>query len=254
MRYAKGAIAISQGHDYPLLRQVLRSHFATHSQLVEFMKRGGHERDRKVFNWRLRRLVGHGFISKHQIPSAGAEPVYSISASGAALLQGSGESFVPQPSLRGTQNRELKVLHALELNDIRLSLVRAGLEILWIAESEIRSRNELTPFKFAKVYDAVVTVAVNEHSARFALEYERTAKSERDYLEIAEKLNTERAVERVLYLAPNYDLLSFVADYFKPVRLPIFFGLTPAWHAKLLDMPVSGAHGERHSTLREVLQ
>lgn len=254
MRYFKGSVALSQAHDYPLLRQVLRSHFVTHSQLFEFIRLGGYERDRKVFNWRLGRLVAHGFVSKHHVPSAGVEAVYSISASGAAVLEGAGECYVPLPTLRGPQKREVNVLHAVEVNDIRLSLVRGGLEILWIAESEIRSRNELTPFKFAKDYDAVVTVAVNSHSARFALEYERTAKKKSEYLDIAERLSTERNVERVLYLSPSYDVLSFVADYLKRVHLPIFFGLASAWHAKLLDMPVASVHGARHQTLREVLK
>ncbi len=254
MRYFKGSIALNQAHDYPLIRQILRSHFAAHSQLFEFMKLGRYEHDRKAFNWRLHRLVTHSFVLQHQVPSAGVQAVYSISATGAAILQGTGECFVPLPIPRSPQKREINALHAVELNDIRLSLMRAGLEILWIAESEIRSRNELTPYKFAKDYDAVVTVALNGHSARFALEYERAAKKESEYLDIAERLNTERAVERVLYLSPNYDVLSFAADYLSRVRLPIFFGLSPAWHAKLLDMQVASAHGVRHQTLREVLK
>jgi hypothetical protein len=254
MRYFKGSVALSQAHDLPLLRQVLRSHFVTHSQLFEFTKLGGYERDRKVFNWRLGRLVAHGFASRQHVPSAGVEAIYSISPSGAAVLEGAGECYVPLPTPRTPQKREVNVLHAIELNDIRLSLVRAGLEVLWISESEIRSRNELTPFKYAKDYDAVVTVAVNGHSARFALEYERTAKKESDYLKVANKLSGERAVERVLYLSPSYDVLSFAADYLKRVRLPIFFGLASAWHAKLLDMPVASSHGARHQSLREVLK
>jgi hypothetical protein len=254
MRYFKGSVTLTQAHDYPLLRQVLRSRFVTHSQLFEFMRLGGYERDRKVFNWRLRRLVVHGFISQHRAPSAGTEAVYSISAIGAAVLQGTDECFVPLPTPRSPQKREINVLHSVELNDIRLSLVRAGLEILWLAESEIRSRNELTPFQFAKDYDAVVTVAVNGHSARFALEYERTAKKENEYLDIASRLSTEWAVERILYLSPNYDVLSFAADCLSQVRFPIFYGLSAAWHAKLLDMQVASTHGGRHQTLREVLQ
>ncbi len=254
MRYSKGSVALSQAHDYPLLRQVLRSQFVTHSQLFEFMRWGGYERNRRVFDWRLGRLVTHGFFLKHQAPSLRAESVYSISTSGRAILQGSGECFVPLPSPRGPRDRELNVLHAVELNDIRLSLLRAGLEILWIAEPEIRSRNELTPFGLAKDYDALVTVAMGGRSARFALEYERTPKSKRAYADIAGKVNQESAVEQILYLVPNYDLLSFVASFFHGVGLPVFFGLAHSWHDKLLDMPVLNPHAERHSTLRQVLQ
>jgi hypothetical protein len=218
------------------------------------MSRCGYERNRKVFDWRLLRLVTHGFVIKHQASSLGPEAVYSISTSGGAVLQGSGECFVPLPTPRCPRDRELNVLHAIELNNIRLSLLRAGLEILWVAESEIRSRNELTPSGFAKDYDALVTIAVDGGSARFALEYERTPKSKTDYEKVAQSLMRERAVERILYLVPNQDLLSFVASFFQGVGLPTFFGLAHAWHERLLDMPVISPHGERHSSLREVLQ
>jgi hypothetical protein len=254
MRYSKGAIALGQGHDFPLLRQVVRSQFVTHSQLFEFMRRGGYERDRRVFDWRLRRLVNHGVVVKLETAALRAESIYTISPSGSLFLQGSGECFVPLPSPRGARDRELKVMHAVELNDLRLQLLRAGMEILWVGETEIRSRNELTPFGFAKDYDALVTVALDGRSARFALEYERTPKSRRHYTEIAKRLESERAVERILYLVPNRDLLSFVAGFFWRVELPLFFGLTQSWHEKLLDMPVLNPHTERNSTLREALR
>ena len=253
MRYLKGSIALGQEHDYPILRQVIRSHFVTHAQLFEIMKHGGYERDRRVFDWRLRRLVTHGVVLKLQTPALRAEPIYSISPSGGVLLQSSGECFVPLPSPRGPRDRELKVLHAVELNDLRLALLRAGLEILWVAESEIRSRNELTPSGYAKDYDALVTVSLAGRSARFALEYERTLKSNQKYRAIAKLLEDERAVERVLYLLPNYDLVSFLAGFFERVRCLDFLGVAQAWHEKLLDMPVLDPLSRRYSPLREVL-
>ena len=82
MRYLKGSIALGQEHDYPILRQVIRSHFVTHAQLFEIMKHGGYERDRRVFDWRLRRLVTHGVVLKLQTPALRAEPIYSISPTG----------------------------------------------------------------------------------------------------------------------------------------------------------------------------
>jgi len=253
MRYLKGSIALGQEHDYPILRQVIRSHFVTHAQLLEIMKHGGYERDRRVFDWRLRRLVTHGVVLKLQTPALRAEPIYSISPTGSLLLQSSGECFVPLPSPRGPRDRELKVLHAVELNDLRLTLLRAGLEILWVAESEIRSRNELTPTGYAKDYDALVTVSLAGRSARFALEYERTLKSNQKYRDIAKLLGDERAVERVLYLLPNYDLVSFLAGFFERVRCLVFLGVAQAWHEKLLDMPVLDPRCRRYSPLREVL-
>jgi hypothetical protein len=197
------------------------------------MKLGGYERDRRVFDWRLRRLVTHGVVLKLQTPALRAEPIYSISPTGSLLLQSSGECFVPLPSPRGPRDRELKVLHAVELNDLRLTLLRAGLEILWMAESEIRSRNELTPSGYAKDYDALVTVSLAGRSARFALEYERTLKSNHEYRAIAKLLEDERAVERVLYLLPNHDLLSFCGRILRACPAPGFLWEWPqAWHER----------------------
>ncbi len=64
----------------------------------------------------------------------------------------------------------------------------------------------------------------------------------------------ERVAKRVLYLLPNHDLLTFVAGFFRGVERPVFFGLAPAWHQKLLDMPVLTPYTGRYSALREVFQ
>ncbi len=40
----------------------------------------------------------------------------------------------------------------------------------------IRAKNELTSSGYAKDYDAIVTVRLNERLVSFALEYERTPK------------------------------------------------------------------------------
>ena len=66
MRYEKGTIQISPARDIPLLQQVLRSGFATSDQLYEFMQLNQSERSRQAFDHRLRRLLAHGLIEKHQ--------------------------------------------------------------------------------------------------------------------------------------------------------------------------------------------
>jgi hypothetical protein len=84
---------------------------------------------------------------------------------------------------------ERSVFHALELNEIQLSALRAGLLVRWISSMEIRSQNELTRFGFAKDYDAVVTVRTEAGEPRFALEYERSLKPKRYYNHIAAALS-----------------------------------------------------------------
>ena len=139
---------------------------------------------------------------------------------------------------------ERSVLHAIELNEIHLSVLRAGLLVRWISSMEVRSQNELTRFGFAKDYDAVVTVRTDADEQCFALEYERSPKPMRYYRDVAAALSQETHANQVLYLLPNYDLLQFVSGFFGNSP-SVFFGLVKDWHCYLLDMPVSGSSTTR---------
>jgi hypothetical protein len=220
MRYVKGCISLSPEHDYLLLRQVLHSGFATHRQLFEFMRfrceaderATSTERARRwSFNWRIRRLVAHGLVHRHVVGSAAKEFVYSITGDGALQLAANGEGYVATGGRADQDGRELQLAHATELNNIQLSLLRAGRLVRWAYEVEIRSRNTVREFAYAKDYDAIVTVRLEAGDATFALEYERSAKSETDYLKVVEKIDSERRVDRFLYLVSSADLLRFVS-------------------------------------------
>jgi hypothetical protein len=148
---------------------------------------------------------------------------------------------------------ERSVLHALGLNDIQLSALRAGLLVRWVGSMEIRSQNELTGFGFAKDYDAVVTVRTEAGEQRFALEYERSPKPMRYYRDVAAALGREAHVNHVLYLVCNYDLLQFISGFFRNSPCRVFFGLVKDWHAQLLDMPVCCCSATRSIPFRETL-
>lgn len=239
MRYRKGSIELSLSHDLPLLRQILRSEFTTHAQLFEFMRLNHVERSRKSFDWRLRRLVKHGLVVQREVALCGAQPVYSIGRSGALLLQGRGEYCLLGCPRRNRNDAEPTALHALELNEIHLSVLRSGVLARWIPAAEIRSQNELTGFGYAKDYDAIVTVGTDGGDRRFALEYERTPKAARLYRAIAADISQEHHLDRILYLVPNYDLLRFVSTFFTNAKPSVYFGLVRDWHERLLDMRVS---------------
>jgi hypothetical protein len=98
--------------------------------------------------------VNHGLIVKQAPASVGGRVVYSLGASAALLLQGLGEYCLIGPRRLARGNSESSLLHALELNDIQLSLLQAGPGQKWIPACEIRSQNVLTHFGFAKDYDA----------------------------------------------------------------------------------------------------
>jgi len=91
MRYPKGSIQLNESRDLPLLRQILRSEFVSHSQLLEFMRLNHHERNRNSFDWRLRRLVDRELVWRQTTSNCTGEFVYSVAGSGAVLLQGMGE-------------------------------------------------------------------------------------------------------------------------------------------------------------------
>ena len=238
MRYPKGSLQLNQSRDLPLLRQMLHAEYVTHSQLFEFARLNHFERSRKSFEWRVRRLVAGSLATRQTVPGCSGGCVYSVAANGASLLQGMGEyCLVGSGKLNGKET-ERTVFHALELNEIQLSALRAGLLVRWISSMEIRSQNELTRFGFAKDYDAVMTVRTGAGDSRFALEYERSPKPKRYYISTAAALDREAHVRHVLYLASNYDLLQFVSGFFRSSRCQMFFGLVKDWHTQMLDMPV----------------
>jgi hypothetical protein len=253
MRYRKGSIELNQSRDVPLLRQILRSEFATHEQLFEFMRLNHHERSRKSFDWRLRRLVRHSFVLQREMPACGMQPVYSVGRTGALLLQGLGEYCLIGPERGNRSGADPGVLHAIELNEIHLTALRSGLLARWIPAIEIRSQNELTGFGYVKDYDAILTLRADVGDKRLALEYERSPKTARDYRTIATAIAHEHHVERILYLTPNYDLLRFVSKFFTNMKPPVYFGLVTDWHERLLDMCVSKCATANGLRLREVL-
>jgi len=239
MRYPKGSLQLNPSRDLPLLRQVLHSEFATHSQLFEFMRLNHLELSRKSLDWRLRRLVDRGLLRREATRGCTGEFVYSVASTAAALLQGMGEYCLVGRDRFNGKEAERSLLHAIELNEIHLSALRAGSLVRWVSSIEIRSQNELTGFGFAKDYDALLTVRTEANEQRFALEYERSPKPMRYYKDVAASLSREARVNLVLYLVCNYDLLQFISSFFRNYRCRVFFGLIRDWHSQLLEMPVS---------------
>lgn len=254
MRYWKGSIVLSPTQDHPLLRQVLRSTFVTHRQLYDFMQLEHSTPSRCSFSNRVLRLVRHNYLFRNEGPFKTDGPVYSISEIGALEVIGLGECYTG--SLRRTNNGLLPqaVYHAYDLNEIQLALKRSALLTGWTSDTEIRSQNELGRQGYCKDYDAVVTVRVDGRERKFALEYERTPKTRRDYLRICSEIDRERLVDRFLYLAISHHLLSFMMRAFANSRRAIYFGLLNDFLDRLLDTPLRPARAGATTTLRNVLQ
>lgn len=253
MRYSKGSIQVDPTYDEGLLRQVLHSGFISAGQLWRCMELDGHGLARRSFNWRLQRLVDHQMIRLHRNVALGGARVYSVDRWGVAHLAGRGEDCVGVCE-RLESADETAVLHALDLNDIRLAVKECGALVEWKSEMEIRSRNEFTTFGYAKDYDAVVTVMVNGREAEVALEYERTAKAAKKYREIRAAIESETMIGQFLYLTINYHLLNFVTQFFERSRKRIYFGLAGDFRRERLNMKVIDGTRTRSETLGTVLQ
>ena len=223
MRYWKGSIALSATRDYPLLRQVLHSGFITHSQLFELLKLDYCVSSRNAFNNRVLRLVNHRLLIRHTRPFTNYEAVYSISETGASELASKGECFVHTGHLNNSMGRG-QLNHSLDLNEIHLALKRSGTLVYWTPEMEIRSQSDLAANGYWKYYDAVVVVRLAGQDCKFALEYERTPKAARHYVDVRQRIEMETSVHQFLYLVPNHDLLCFVTDKLNCKRA-VYFGL-----------------------------
>lgn len=220
MRYEKGSISISPQRDVPLLQQVLRSGFVTAHQLFQFMQLSQCECSQPAFLHRVRRLVAHGLIGKEKGGSRGGEPVYSITTEGAKFLVDLGEFYSGRK-----EAAPHGCAHWLDINKVHLALWKSELLVRWIPASEICSQNDLTHFRYAKDYDAVVAVRCSGAEARFAFEYERTPKTVKQYQDICDSIDHDMHVDTVLYLTSNYHLLCFLRDAFKPRQKTICLAL-----------------------------
>ena len=139
-----------------------------------------------------------------------------------------------------TSPENLTWFRSIELNELHLALVRQNLLDEWMPEIEIRSRNELTSQGYAKYYDAIVTLRLGSSRPRFALEYERSPKTSRQYYGIRQTTDRETQVDKSLYLVANDHLRWFLMQCFAQTKRRLYIGRASEFPLKLLDTPRSG--------------
>jgi hypothetical protein len=251
MRYPKGGIDLRSSQDTLLLQQVLRSRHVSHEQLWEFMQHRAREHRRRVFSWRIKRLVDHELVLRRSTPNR--LWVYSVSHEGAEHLVGLGEAAALLVTGGFVELDHGSIQHSLELNDLHLALLRAGVLTSWQAELEIRSLNEFTAYGFAKDYDAVVKVERDGRSYQFALEYERSPKTPEKYSRVRQVLERESQLDCIVYVLPAYPLLSYVATFFERCSKPVYFALSDDFRKNALDAVVMDSRRLRSVPLCVVL-
>ncbi len=252
MRYQKGSISLSNHQDKAILHFVADSRYVTHSQLYFFTRVDQFEFNRRVFNWRIRRLVRSGLVRKQVLPFLNGEALYSISRGGVHALEQLGVYYLGANQDREKDAQEAGIPHALEVNNVRLALLRTRALMYWIPEPFIRILNLSPASSYAKVYDGIAKVSFDGEGVKLAIEYERTLKSQPKYGKIREAIESEKRLHGFLYLVPTLDVIWSLIHEFWGTRRRVFFGLVDEFKQKVLDAPVWGA--EYHNTvLREAL-
>jgi hypothetical protein len=252
VRYLKGSISLRH-QDADLLHFVADARYITHSQLFELARLKAVEFDRPVFNWRVRRLVNSGLLRKQVVPYLGTDAMYSITRSGIHGLEEMGIVYLGGYVEREKDPTEVQIPHVLEINRIRLALERSHVLVNWIPEVMVRILNLSPTLGYAKAYDAVATVRTAVGCAEFAIEYERTLKSEQKYEKILEAIEAERRLHTILYLAPSFHILASIGRFFERSRHDILFALVSKFEKAVLATEVNLAGGWRPITLEQAL-
>jgi len=97
-----------------------------------------------------------------------------------------------------------------------------------------------------------VDVWIGERTARFALEYERTLKSFKQYEHIRAALEAEEQIGFVLYLTSGMEVLDLLRE-FRASRKRLAFAGATTFERHLLDTTVTGSDGIT-ARFRDLLQ
>lgn len=254
MRYRKNSLAVRPERDVPLLRQVRNLKFVSHIQLFEMMKFAGTEVSRDSFGWRIRRLLRADLLSTCDAVVGAESPVYRIARGGLTVLEHHGHLTTAMQSRTENLPHPSNVFHSLELNEIQLSLAKENLLANWQSEVEVASFNTISCTPYQKDYDAIVDVWIGDRKATFALEYERSLKSSRQYESIRAALEAERTINCILYLTSGIEVLAHVVHQLNCICGKVAFADVRDFERTLLDTQVITAGNLNGAPLRELLQ
>lgn len=222
MRYRKGSIVISERYDVPLLLLVRNAGYVNHEQLIAL---AGYDKSHSAhsnFLWRIGRLLAGGFITLLDRRIEGHK-VYSITRTGLLELECFGHSLSSLNVQTEVICHPSKMMHCLELNDVRLALVRHGLSEFWLTDVEVCAENLMSGDQYVKDYDAISVLKVGHQTLTCAIEYERSNKSAARYREIRQALSREQMVDAILYIVKDTKGLVAIARHLAGAHPRIVF-------------------------------
>jgi len=245
MRYHKGSVGLNPKKDKAILHFVADSRYVTRSQLSSFVLFEYCELNRRVFNWRIQRLVDAGLMRKQIVPYLDGEALFSITRAGVQALERLGIYYLGANLEREKDALEFQIPHSLEINNIRIALKATTNLMVWIPETAIRVLNLSPATAYAKVYDGIAELFVDGDYVMLAIEYERTFKSKSKYDKIWEAIESEKRLNVFLYLVPSRDLLWALIREFEGTKRMVFFGLVNDFKQKVFEAEVWSAKYDR---------
>ena len=176
MRYITGSISLS-AKDGRLLEIVGTATRITHQQLFELARLKLVEINKRVYDWRVRRLVSHSLLKRDKTLFGGSDPVYSITRNGISGLQQLGIHLVSVYVDPKDDEIQHQVQHAVALNRIHIALLSSGVLSRWTSAKVLQALNMAPPFDYAKYYDAVAALYMDDQRLEIAIEYEHTSEA-----------------------------------------------------------------------------
>lgn len=255
MRYRKDCISLNDERDIPLLLIIRNAGAVTFSQLIDELFHLGLEKSDKSAQWRIRRLVSQGLLAKRHLTTIG-EPVYVITQSGLTALEFRGHYLLTLNSESNQFLTDSQIGHMMEVNSVRIALLRAGILNNWQSRLEMRAAE----FHIHRMgirttnFDAVATVRYEGRPFRFAIKIEKTIKNASRYQEIAEFIRQDARAPLVLYLASDELLLRALIRGLSFLGSRVAFCTTKQFKTDALATPViTGSDMSEFHSFRELL-
>lgn len=152
---------------------------------------------------RIRKIHDNGLIEvTHGRLILGGKRLVSLSQKGYNLYLRTGDEL----------RIELKsdsILHDLELNDIRSSMIHCADVVEYKTENQIQTWND----DFRSINsDALVTISRNGEAFQMPLEYERSHKKASRYNDLVHRYYGDDGISAMLYIAKDYSIMNKVMD------------------------------------------
>ena len=206
MRYITGSISLS-AKDGRLLEIVGTATRITHQQLFELARLKLIEVKKQVYDWRVRRLVTHSLLKKNKTLFRGSDRVYSITRNGISGLQQLGIHLVSVYVESKDDEIQHQIQHTLELNRIHIALLSSGVLSRWTPAKVLQALNMAPPFDYAKYYDAVAALYMDDQRLEIAIEYEHTLKRPvTRYAAVKAKLEKEERADAIMFVMPTEEI------------------------------------------------